>query len=255
MKKKQRINGFVYFRFIFPIIISIAMLGIMFIPCYRFKTAGGLNKAISLGTVMSNGWDTVRGYLFGGGETEKVVSDFAWTLLLIIIVLVVLFTIGFAFAVYSCIRMFSYVYNNDRDSKEHILFITIIPNRIFACAYYALMLPVFALPIFLPLLYEKFLYEHIELFYAPFDMLWIAVGLYAVTVAVVIISGYFEKKSGIDVFAKREAPVVSFEANEEIPFKKHNDEDIYEQMNEEAKQEQRERILRLLNKIKEEDEQ
>ena len=230
------------------------MIALVFVPCYRFKTADtGLNKSISLITVMSNGWDKVRDYLFGGGETEKVVSDFSWALLLIIIAFVALFAVGLIFAVYSCARLISYFSNGDRDSQPNVLFITVVPNRIVLCLYHALVLPLFALPLLMPVLYDKFLYYHVELFYDPFDMLWIALGLYALTVAVIAVSAYLEKKAGMDIFAKREAPVMKNGESQERTVQS-DAEDVYTQMNDAAKKEQMERILRLLNKdTKEED--
>lgn len=252
-KKKQSINWFVYFRCIFPILTAIVSLILSLVPCYRYKTADtGLNKPISLRDVIVSGWETVRKYLFGGGETEKVVSDFSWVLLLIIIVFAVIFVVGVAFAVYFCIHSMSYYALPDRDSQGHILFVTLVPNRIVECIYRAAVLPLFALPVLMPVLYDRFLYYYVELYCDPFDMLWIALGMYAVTVAVIFVSAYFEKKSGADVFAKREAPLTVIEELEVKP-RQSKEESAYEQMNDAAKKEQMERILRMLNKDTKED--
>ena len=191
-------------------------------------------------------------YLFGGGETEKVVSDFSWVLLLIIIIFAVLFVVGVAFAVYFCIHAMSYLSVPDRDSQGHILFVTLVPNRIVECIYRVAILPIFALPMLLPVLYGNFLGYPVDKHCDPFDMFWIALGMYAATVAVIFVSGYFEKKAGADVFAKREAPLTVIEELEVKP-RQSKEESAYEQMNDAAKKEQMERILRMLNKDTKED--
>lgn len=253
MKKKQRINGFVYFRCIFPILTAVVSLILALVPCYRYKTADtGLNQPISLRDVTVSGWETVRKYLFGGGETEKVVSDFSWVLLLIIIAFTVLFVVGVAFAVYFCIHAMTYFSLPDRDSQAHILFVTLVPNRIVECIYRLAILPIFALPVLMPVLYDRFLYYYVEMYCDPFDMLWVALGMYGATVAVIFVSAYFEKKSGVDVFAKREAPLTVIEEIE-VKTTSRKEENAYEQMNDAAKKEQMERILRMLNKDTKED--
>ena len=117
MKRKNK-TGFIYFRYLFPIFAMLCMICVAFVPTYRYVTADtGVNDAISLWTLMSNAWNTVRGYLFGNGTQEAVVVDFSWTTLFLIVALVLLFAVGVASAVYTAVNAFKYFGDGCRESK------------------------------------------------------------------------------------------------------------------------------------------
>lgn len=254
MKKSTR-TAFIYFRYIFPIIAMTAMVCVMFVPAYRFVTADtGVNKAISLWTLLGNSWDQVRDYLFGGGTQEAVVADFSWTVLAVIILFALLFIVGAVSAVYAAVSAFRYFADGCRESRARALFITLVPNRIVLCVYHALTLPVFLFPIILPSFYDGILNYHVELSYASFDMAIIASLLYAASVVIIAVSSGYEKAAERNLFIRRKPfEDQEYDEEEEQYEEQKKSHDPYEEMAEKARQEQAERIIRLLNRQTEND--
>ena len=58
--KKSTQKGFVYFRYILPVAVTLIMLCLMLVPVYMYNTAGKLGASVSLGELLENSWDTVR---------------------------------------------------------------------------------------------------------------------------------------------------------------------------------------------------
>ena len=247
MKNNAR-RGFIYFRYILPIAIALIMMGLMFVPCYRFITADtGINKPISAYELISNSWDTVRDYLFGGTEQVEVTKNFASTVFGLIILFVILFCVGFISAVYAAVVAFKFFAGGCRETKERLLFITLVPNRAVLCLYYALMLPLLAFPRLMPALYDGILNYHVELICQPFDIFIVDGILFAAAVAVIFVSARFETlaKSNLFVRYKSEEKDEEYSPVYEEP---ESTDDPYENMLAKAKQEQNERILKLLRK-------
>ena len=249
MKKKIK-TGFIYFRYVFPMIAVACMAGVCFVPAYRYITADtGINQPISMWTLIGNAWDTVRAYLFGGGKQEAVVVDFSWTTLLTIIALVLLFLVGAASTVYAAVSAFRYFGDGCRESRARALFVTLAPNRIVLCVYHALTLPVFAFPLVMASMYDKILGYHVELAYSSFDMGLVAIALYAATVVMIAVSAARERRVGYDLFVKRVVnKTAEAEWTEESVEEQTEPRDAYDDMADKAKREQTERILRLLTK-------
>lgn len=249
MKKNTR-KGFIYFRYILPILTPVIMLLLMHVPCYRFVTADeGLHQRISAWGLISNSWDTVREYLFGSTEQVQVTADFAGAVFGIIILLALLFCIGVAVAVYSAVTAFRFFGDGCKESRSRILFITLVPNRVVLCICYALILPLVFFPRMLPALYNGILNYYIELICEPFDIIIVDVILFAATVAVIFISARFERLAQMNLFFKHKKQV---EEDDETEKEETDDEtDAYGMMDRRAREEQNERILRLLNKSKE----
>lgn len=248
MKKNTR-KGFIYFRYILPILTPVIMLLLMHVPCYRFVTAdAGLHQKISAWGLISNSWDTVRDYLFGNGEQVQVTADFAGTVFGLIILLTLLFCIGAGMAVYTAVAAFGYFKNGCKESRSRILFITLVPNRVILCVYYSLILPFIFFPRMLPALYNSILNYYIELICEPFDIIIVSAILFVATVAVIFVSARFEKLAQMNLFFKHKKQT---EEDEETVEEEDTDEtDAYTAMDRRAREEQNERILRLLNKSK-----
>lgn len=253
MKRKARSNKriFIYFRYIFPIAAAVTMIALMFVPSYCFTTADtGLNDAVSLWELLGNSWNTAREYLFGSGEKLDVTLSFAKILIAVIVVLVTLFVMGVAFAVYEGVCAFRYFASGKRDSKGNIVFITLVPNRIMLCVYNALALPLFLLPRIMPLLYQNVLAYYVEVTAAPFDMIFIALTMYAVSCIAVAVSSGYERAESMDIFEKR----AEYEDSEdEEQAEEIESDDPYERMSQKEKAEQTERILRLLENYRQND--
>ena len=248
MKKSTR-KGFIYFRYVFPIAAALVLLLLMLVPCYRYITADtGINGAISLSELISNSWDTAREYLFGNSQKNEVTSSFAKTLIAIIVTFIALFIVGLASAIYAAVSAFSYFKNGCRESKKRIMFITLTLNRAVLCVCHALMLPIFALPVILPYLYDNMFNYHVELDASPFDMLYVALAVYAAVVIVIAVSKNFEIVAEMNIYTKRRPEKNTLSVGAESESTEAEPEDAYERMATRARSEQTERIMRLLNK-------
>lgn len=242
--KKSTPRGFIYFRYVFPIAASLAMLLLLLFPVYSYVTADGIKSAVSASELISNSWQTVREYLFDGGSDKmRANTDFSATVLALIIGLAVLYVIGLASTVWTAVTAFRFFSHGETEDKSRILFSAVVPNRVLACIYQALTLPLLAFPRILPLLYKSILNYTVELSAVPFDMLWIAVTLWGVCVLLSILSARTERGS-LNVFARKKTPSLDGEgprhAEEQVP------EDVYSEMDRRAREEQAERIRRLL---------
>lgn len=252
MNKSTR-RGFIYFRYILPIITPIISLVLMLVPCYRYATANeGLRQPISAWTLIGNAWDTVREYLFGNAEKMQVTSDFAGTVLGMIMLFAVLFVIGFGFSVYTAVTAFRFFSDGCSESRAKILFITLVPNRAVLCIYSALTLPLLFIPRIMPLLYNSILNYHTELICQPFDMIIVHLVIFAITVATVFVSAAFERREGINLFARYKEEDVEDEPDE---VEAQDEEDAYTAVDRRAREEQNERILRLLGQSRNDDEE
>lgn len=259
MKRKKKNSGaraFIYFRCIFPVLSVIATVCIMFVECYKYLfilNSAGRWSVMSLWQLIDATWETSRNSLFGKAEIAADSLVFSETTFWLVIAFVALFVFGAAAAVYSSVAMIKYLYDGDTRSRFTRLFVTLVPNRIVLCLYQLPMIVIFALPSLWVLLSKRIFDYYVELYFDPFDMFWVAVGIFVLGALVVGVSSYFEKREGLDVFhvkASRE-PVIKGKKNTDEP--ELNDEEIvehlntYERMVEAQKEEQRERILRLLN--------
>ncbi len=251
MKHTTR-RGFIYFRYILPIISAAVLICLMLAPVYRFVTADtGVGGAVSLAELSSNSFNTCREYLFGSGSKAAVTESFSWTLLILVIALWLFFFVGVLSTVFSAFFALSYFGGADR-GRGQLVFLTLSVNRVGLCLWHALMLPVFLLPKIMPLLYDGILAYHVELVCDPFDMLWIALAMYALTVAAVIFSRRYETLEKMNVFyiaptSKEETDVQDTDF-EDGDGEESVERDAYEQLLERAKAEQTERLMRLLNK-------
>jgi len=247
MNRNSR-KGFIYFRYIFPIIAALIMMILVFIPAYRYITADtGLKEAMSLGGLIGNSWDTVRTYLFdGGADKQQPITDFSATVLTLIIVFVILFAVGLAVAIWTAVEALRYFLVGDTHEKSRVLFLTLVPNRILSCVYLALLLPIFTLPMLMPTLYDNILNYHVELS-VTVDMLYIALALWLAAVIITAVSARFEIGE-LNVFFKATVED-NDDKTEQVDAQEPND--PYSELERRAKEEQAERILKLLNKDKE----
>ena len=248
MKKNSR-KGFIYFRYIFPIAAALVMIALTFIPVYRYITADtGIKGAVSLCELIGNSWDTVRTYLFdGGSEKLQPTTDFSATLLTLIIVFTILFVVGLVTAIWTAVEALRYFTVGDTHEKSRVLFLTLVPNRILSCVYLALLLPIFTLPMLMPSLYDNILNYHVELSVSV-DMLYVALALWLAAVVITAVSSRFEIGE-LNVFFKKTVEDTDDEESE--PDVPQEPLDAYSELERRAKEEQAERILKLLNKDKE----
>ena len=239
---------FIYARYVLSVALALIALVLMLVPCYTYITPdNGANEPVSLGDLIANSWSTSRVYAFGGGEKNDVTMGFAYTVMGLTAALALLFAVGAFSSVYALVRFL----RRDRDENARkIFFITAVPNRIALCIYHALMLPIFFLPMLMPLLYDRMLMYSVALSVSPFDMVFAVLVLYVAAVVLVAVSAHYERIEDMDIFARHEIAEEQMEELEEpdvdVDDDVADDSDPYEKMKREATQEQTDRILRML---------
>lgn len=268
MKRKKKNGGalaFIYFRCVFPVLSVIATVSVMFVECYKYlfiQNSTGRYSVMSLWQLIDSTWTTSRASLFGKEEIAADSLVFSETTFWLVIVFVLLFAFGAAAAVYSSVAMIKYLYDGHGRSRFTRIFVTLVPNRILLSIYQLPMIVIFALPSLWVLFSKRIFDYYVELSFEPFDMFWVAVGIFVLNALVVGVGSYFEKREGLDVFAlsTSRGPVIKGSATadepEEIEENVENvendeineSEDAYERMLRAEKADQRDRILRLLNK-------
>ncbi len=247
MKKTAR-KGFIYFRYTLPLILAAVLVVLMLLPTYRFITADtGVGEAVSLGELLSNSFATAREYIFKTGEKAVPTMDFSVTLFVVVCVMWLLFFVGVLSAAFAAYVMLT-LSHGEYVSGARLLFVTLTANRTLLCVWHALMLPIFFVPKLMPLLYAKILSYRVELICSPFDMLWMALVLYALTVAVIFVSKKYERLEELDIYRLTEKKTAVIEENAEEEIQEDEPEDAYEAMMRRSREEQAESILRLLNK-------
>jgi hypothetical protein len=253
MKKSTR-KGLIYSRYILPVVAVIIMLILMSVPAYRFITAQtGINQPVSLFDLLGNSWSTVRHHLFSGdAERSEATVYFSKYVMTMIIALTSLFVLGVISVIYTSVTAFMYIASKGRQTRARALFITLVPNRVLLCIYHALLLPIFLFPMMMPSVFGGILNQQIAIQYTPFNLLYAALVLYAFTVFAIFFTARYERIDGMDVFFKRKS--FTKDIDEDEPEQESLDEalDAYERMDRLAKEEQAQRILRLLNKDKDE---
>ncbi len=253
MKKTVR-KGFIYFRYALPLVLAAVLVILMLFPVYRFVTTdAGVGDAISLLELLGNAFSDTREYIFKSGDKAVPTMDFSVTLFAVVICAWVLFFVGVIFAFLALYVMLE-MNSKKNISRMRIMLVTLTVNRVGICIWQALMLPIFLVPKIMPLLYENILAYRVELICEPFDMLWAALALYALTAAVIFMSKKYESLSELNIYRLTEIEVQTHDGySEEIESEGDEPIDAYEAMVRRAREEQTERILKLLNKDKDSD--
>ncbi len=205
-KRKKKVSEgkciLIGIRYILPIAFAIASLAVMFIPCLQYSTTEGTNDVMSSAELFSQAWEYVREYLFSGGDTEGATEMFAWAMLIWLISTALLYVVGLISSVIVAICALRYVSYPDDKDQIRLYFVTAIPNRIVVCVLYALTLPL----LFLSRISIPFfdMMDVDVLLNVTFLEPW-GFGLIflAITIILSVISAYFEKQLGRNVFKKR----------------------------------------------------
>lgn len=253
-RKKAAKKILIYARYVLPIVFCFAMIGTTFVPCLKYLTyaVDGTNAPISSADLFQSSWDTVRTYLFSGGETKPDEEKFAKILLVLLIVIVILFALGFISTVITAICAFRYMYAPDDGSDViRMWFITIIPNRIVTCLLYALTLPLLFLSRMVIPLFDGMDIEVLLKVSAPEPWVWGLI-FFGITVALTIISSFFEKDMGLNVFKKRIPTVIVKEREDSddgafVIEPKTEEERIEYEARKREREEQNELIRKLLS--------
>lgn len=261
MKKRKNADGIAvlaYLRYIIPVVLLCALVFSLFITCLKFTVVsaeGVTGGKMSVWMLLDNSWETVRGYLFGGGKMEGGQEAFSWTVLILIPLMWIFFGVGVLSSVAAAVGAVAYF--NDESFKKTdagVWFITIFPNRIVVCALHLLVLPLLFYHRILVLLYDKLMNIDVTLDVVGVEPWVLGLIALAVIFALSAISAVYEKKCGMDPFKKIIPPVVRVidRDDEEVERKEAKDE-AYEEQKRRAREEQADYIRRLLNKNNEEE--
>ena len=136
---KNKINKkrvWIYIRYVLPIFVVLLTVASLFIPCYIYTTVQGVDDDVySLSGVIAEYWQPVCDYAFYSvGDLDPAILKFSRTVILSVIILSVLFTVGVFSTVYVAINAFRHFKASDSRTDSRMLFLTLIPNRIIACA-------------------------------------------------------------------------------------------------------------------------
>ena len=249
----------IHLRYIIPALLCLVLVGLMFVPNLRYSVSSGTVEEMSVAERLNNDWYQARVALFGSSELSQLGLNFYRILMVVIPLLGLLFIIGALSTVVVAAVGLIYINSPEfRHSRERIWFITLLPNRIVVYVLQSLTLPVLFYSRIIVLLFEK-VYKTDVLLNVTFPEAWIfGLVFFALSVGISIWSEIYEKRLDADPFKRITPPEVRvIEREERAPIKeapvfKTEEEREYYERQKHAREEQLERIKRLLNKDEEE---
>ena len=146
----------IYIRYSLPAVSLLAILGMLFVPSYRFIFSGKAGERVSAAELLINSWDRVREALFGNLEQTNATITFSRIVFALIIAFAVIFIISFAVSVWSAIVAFRCFLSNNEESAENDrrIFCVFIPNRIVLTALTSVGGAIALFPYLMPWLYS-----------------------------------------------------------------------------------------------------
>lgn len=246
-RKEARCRALIYLKAWLPTITVVLLLVAMLIPCLRYTIAGtGTKEPISEATLLSNTWETTRGALFGDGKWQKTELGFAKASFYAMLVSVVLFGLSAAMSVWASVGATRYYLNPRREGKEYAVYRTFF-SRPLLFGYQLLMLPLLAFPRIIVLFYQELLFYPTILNLTFPEPLIIGILLLILNLSLTLAAKKWERRMSLDVFAspKQKEEPDELENYEEPRFLSEEERQTYE-MNEKVREEQMERIRKLL---------
>ena len=257
MKKKNKGVGLIYVRYILPIVADLTLIILMFIPCVRYSLNSELREKMSLWQLITNTWNTARQYLFSSSSTVTEEGKlFYTTVFAALIICMLLLIIGVAVNVFTLVcagSAYASKSNPKKDSNLKNLYLTFIPNRVVFIILRCTVLPIAFFPYLLVFFYRRLLLYMVSL--NPTALI-IGIGALAFLVAtacVTALSKKYEMRLDMNIFSRKKASVVSDQMDNNKPKPDNSDEYRLYRMNQASKNEQTERLRKLLG-FDEEDE-
>ena len=239
-------RSFVYFRYVYPVISIFLIFLFLFIPCFSFVTSSGENDAVSVAELTKNAWQWSVQCLFGSGIEQTAGNIyFSQTAMILVALFYLLFIVAAGTATYLTITAFMCINKKAGWEKNRVVFLTFFFGRSVTNILQGLSLIIFIFPRILPFLYLKLLSTYVEVRLSFIDPIIFALVVYLIGVVLSVISAKWERRLGMDIFS---TPRVVDEVLEEEAVETKAEESAFDRMSREAREEQRERILKLLNK-------
>ncbi|MBQ9086946.1 MAG: hypothetical protein IJY47_07140 [Clostridia bacterium] len=257
LSKKQREarrRAWILARYIYPIVMVVLVAVSLCIPCMRYTTADtGTNETMSQWELMSNSWEHSRQYLFGSAEQTSSNTLFCRAVFGTLIGFFALFLVGSVAAVWSSVGAFCYFRDPDDRGTGSILYLTLFPNRVAVCLLVALILPMLTFPRLLVFFYERFFHYSVLMNVTFPEPLWIGGVLYLLFLVATVAFAKRERAMGMSPYPKKKPRGLPAEEQAEDtgsyqPQFSNESERVYYEMNQRAREEQAERIRRLLEK-------
>lgn len=258
-KKQARLRRtrlWIRIRYLLPILAALFTLVTLFIPCFRYTTAQtGTNDVVSCAELIANSWaggtdsPSVRDVLFGGKAYAKATVSFSWAVLITILAGVVLYAFGVAMAIWSAVGAFRYFRMPHAEDDRRFLYMTVFPNRVVTLIYEAMILPLLLFPRLLVLYYDSIMHYAVLLNLTFAEPLVIGGVLYIGMAVAAVLTRPTERRLGMDPFARPSVSVKEVAVqtvDEEEPIYETEAERRYAEMNRKTREEQAERIVRLL---------
>ena len=259
-RKEARRRALIYIKAWFPVLTVALILIAMLIPCLHYTVAGsGTKEPISEMTLLSNTWSTARNALFGGGDWQRTELGFAKASFYTLLVSILLFIASVAMAIWASVGATRYYLNPKREGKEHTLYRTFF-SRPLLFGYQLLMLPLLAFPRVIVSFYKNLLFYPTVLNLTFPEPLMIGVALLVLHLVLMVTSKKWETRLEMDVFAdpRRASEAEQSDVLDEEYYAPHFENEVEKrqyEMNEKMREEQMERIRKLLSRNDEDDEQ
>lgn len=241
MKKdvKKTSIYFIYLRYLLQIIAPIVIFAMFFVPSYRFIFSGEVGDPMSTARLLSNSWEQARNVLFGAAEQTNMAMSFSKILFALIIILVLIFVLSIFVSIWSVVVAFRCYFSEDEENaeKSRCLFCVFIPNRIVLSLFTVLSLAISLLPYLMKPLYWFTYSQAVTVILEAPDSLIVGGAFVLAIIVFSIVCAPFERKLGMDVFAKNK------ENDESTEDKKYVQSDCNENIDDDSK----ERIRKLFN--------
>lgn len=253
-RKEARRRALIYIKAWLPVITVVLLLIAMFVPCFRYTVAGtGTMETISEATLISNLWERARNVLFGGGSWKNNEIGFAKASFYTMLFSIALFVISAAMSLWGAIGATRYYRNPRRGGREHAIYRTFF-SRPLLFGYQLLILPLIAFPRVMIFFYEKLLFYPTVLNLTLPEPLMLGIALLVLHLVLMLTAKKWEARMEMDAFADPNASSKTEESDgldveDEAPsfFESENEQIPYE-MSKKMREEELERIRKLLSR-------
>lgn len=219
-QQMRRRTGWIYVRYLFPLLMILLILIAMRIPCLQYTTADtGTNDTISTWELLANSFEQSREILFGTEEQTQTNVSFSRTVLITLIVCTLLFLVGCTVAVWSAVAAFRYARDPKEVNTARIAFITLVPNRTVLCLWLLCLLPLPAFPRLLVLIYQAMMNYAVALDVTFAEPLIIALALWLIHLILSAATANAERELHLDPFQRlkpKEAEEETEQENEKL---------------------------------------
>ena len=252
-QKNARARGWILGKNLYPFLMILLICIALAIPCLRYTTADtGTNETISQWELMGNSWDQSRQYLFGGGEQTSGNVLFCRTVLGTLIGFFLAFFVGAAALIFAAVGAIYYMVRPTWQGTGRALYLTLFPNRVAVCLWGALMLPILIFPRLLVFFYRRYFYYSVLLNVTFGEPMVIGGVLFVLFLALVIGFAKWEERTGLSPFPKKKQKGLP-EVEEDAEPTFSSADPMEDELTARAREEQMERIRRLLDKTGEVD--